>query len=180
VLTFSSLQFTSDITVYSMAVGGPRTGSSPVDSASRFLEAVPFLLAATYYMFGPFFISQVRQKLVDHLKKVGDEWKGPQDSPPHLTPRAIAVTAEWTIDAPQVVPTLLLPLAGAVFALRSSSISAAVLAFAALVISVFCLWIYAQSPLEYRAHRYIFHRYTILSMLGIILNLVIVIVLVTL
>jgi hypothetical protein len=151
-----------------------------VGAASRLVEAMPFFLGALYYVFMPFFIKQTQQRLVDYLEKVDTEWQGSREPPPHLAPRAVAITVEWTTDATQVVPTLLLPVAGAVFALRSNSLSAAVLAFSALIISVICLWIYSQSPVEYRARRYIFHRYTIISIFGIILNIAVAIVLLTL
>jgi hypothetical protein len=148
--------------------------STNVMGTSRLFVATPLLLAAVYYLFSPFFVQQTRQRLIDYLEKVDREWEGPRDGlPPHLEPQAIGATADWVIDAPQMVPTLLLPLAGAVFAFNENGISGVILAFATVIICAATLWIYTRSPVEYRARRVIWHKYTTVSALGIILNLLV-------
>jgi hypothetical protein len=148
--------------------------------ASKLLVAAPFLLAALYYAISPFFAQQVRRRLADYFDKVNAEWEGPTDCiPPHLKTDAITATTDWTIDAPQMVPTLLLPLAGAVFALNDNNIVGVVLAFATVMICVATLWIYMRSPIEYQARRFAWRRYTSVSALGLALNIAVSVVLLT-
>ena len=45
-------------------------------SASRFLESVPLILAAVYYLLAPFFTGLVHRGLIDYLEKVDSEWRG--------------------------------------------------------------------------------------------------------
>jgi hypothetical protein len=138
---------------------------------SRLLEATPLLLATLYYILTPFFSGLGYRGYVSYLGKVNNEWQGPKvPLPPHLAPEALAANVDWLVDAPQMVPTLLLPLAAAVFAFHDSTISSIVLAFAAIVICVAALWIYSRSPLEYRSLRFIGNRYTVVAALGIVLN----------
>jgi hypothetical protein len=139
--------------------------------ALRLLEATPLLLGALYYAMTPFFAQLTRRGYKTYMEKIEREWQGPKVSlPPHLDIEALAANIDWLIDAPQMVPTLLLPLAAAVFALRDSSISSVVLAFAAICVSGAALWIYSRSPLEYRSLRFLGNRYTVVSALGVILN----------
>jgi len=157
-------------------VNSPHSSSANTSATgtSRLFVATPLLLAAMYYIFSPFFVQQARQRLIDYLEKVDREWEGPRDGlPPHLEPQAIGANVDWIIDAPQMVPTLLLPLAGAVFAFNDNGISGVILAFATVIICAATLWIYTRSPVEYRARRVIWHKYTVVSALGIVLNLLV-------
>jgi hypothetical protein len=150
------------------------SANTSATGTSRLLVATPLLLAAVYYLFSPFFVQQARQRLIDYLEKVEREWEGPRDGlPPHLEPQAIGANTDWIIDAPQMVPTLLLPLAGAVFAFNDNGVSGIILAFATVIICAATLWIYTRSPVEYRAVRMIWHKYTVVSTLGIVLNLLV-------
>jgi hypothetical protein len=152
--------------------GPPGSVVASPGEVSKLLEATPWLLAAFYYLFAPFFIEQARKRLIDYLDKVNEEWQGPKGSiPPHLTSKAIGATTDWVIDAPQLVPTLLLPLAGAVFSIHNNSIAGVILTFGTLVICTLTLWMYTRSPIEYQARRFIWHKYTLLSILGLVLNL---------
>src|SRR5690349_9111610 len=116
--------YSSSFTIYVSTLPHPSSVSADTAGNSRLLVATPLLLAALYYLFSPFFAEQARQRLIDYLEKVDREWEGPKiNLPPHLEPQAIAANADWLIDAPQMVPTLLLPLAGAVFAFNENGIS---------------------------------------------------------
>jgi hypothetical protein len=149
-----------------------RTAPHNIGSAPRFLEATPLLLGALYYIMTPFFGKLVRRGYISYMEKVEREWRGPKAPlPPHLSPEALAANIDWLIDAPQMVPTLLLPLAAAVFALQNTAISSIVLAFSAVGVSAAALWIYSRSPLEYRSLRFVKNRYTLVSLLGIVLNM---------
>ena len=142
-----------------------------VDRSSTVLEAVPLLLATAYYAFAPFFSGLASKGLIEYLEKENKEWKGSLDEiPPHLTPGAIAANIDWVIDAPQLVPTLLLPLTAAVFAFKSSDVPTIILAFSSIVITVAALWIYNVSPLKYRSYKIIKNRYTVVAATGAILN----------
>jgi len=70
-----------------------------------------------------------------------------------------------------MVPSLLLPLTAAVFAMHDNDLAGAILAFSTVGICAAALWIYSRSPLEYRSLRFIGSRYTLVSALGVILNL---------
>lgn len=156
------------------AISSGKLDSTGISEASKFLQATPFLLAAFYYLLSPFFIQQTRRRLTDYFEKINAEYVGPKDPvPPHLSPEAIGATADWIIDAPQVVPTLLLPLAGAVFSLHDNSIAGIIVAFAAVIVCVATLWMYTRSPIEYQARRFIWHTYSLVSVVGIILNLLV-------
>lgn len=138
---------------------------------SHLLEATPLLLAAFYYLLAPFFSDLVRQRFIVHLEKMDREWSGPEvQLPPHLTSAGLEQNIDWVIDAPQMVPGLLLPLAGAIFAFRDSDLSAIILAFATISICAAALWIYSQSPVKYQSIRFAGHRYTLVAALGVLLN----------
>lgn len=153
----------------SMCLAAVKADAVP-NSVTRLLDAIPLMLAALYYLFAPFFLSLTCRGLTDYLKNVSKEWQGMHDVPPHLTPESIAATCEWVADAPQVIPTLLLPLAAAVFAIQSQDIPAVVLAFASVVICVATLWIYSTSPLKYRSYKFVKGKYTIVAVVGVALN----------
>lgn len=145
-------------------------GSSGGNVVAKLLHSTPSLLAALYYLSAPFFVRLTRRGYTDYAAKVDEEWQGPKYTPPHLEPKAVAESIDWMIDAPQVVPTLLLPLAAAVFAIRDSAISSIVLAFASIAISICAVWIYSISPMEYRTFRIPKTGHTLVAVLGIVLN----------
>jgi hypothetical protein len=148
-----------------------KSDTSGIGGAKKILDATPFLLATLYYLLTPFFTELVRRGLVGYLNDLDAEWQGPDVSrPPHLTPQAIASNIDWIVDAPQMVPTLLLPLAGAILALTNGDIVSVILSFSVLLVAAAALWIYTRSPVQYRSFRLIKHRYTIVSILGIALN----------
>jgi hypothetical protein len=151
---------------------GHHCHASGASLVPKLLRATPSLLAALYYVSAPFFSRMTRQRYVDHAEKVGREWQGSvANIPPHLDPKIIAENIDWVIDAPQVVPTLLLPLATAVFAIRDSAVASIVLAFSSIGISIFALWMYSKSPVEYRSLRIPTTKHTIVAVLGIVLNI---------
>lgn len=160
-----------NLTQTTQVVLAMHSASSHSQGPSKLLDATPLFLAALYYALTPFFSQQVRSGYIDYLQKVNSEWQGPKASiPPHLAPEALAANTDWLIDTPQMVPTLLLPLAAAVFALHDSDLSGVVLAFAAIVICAAVLWIYSRSPLQYRSLRFVGNRYTLVPALGVVLN----------
>lgn len=139
--------------------------------SSHVLASIPLIIAGLYYLLSPFFIRLVRKGLTDYLDKVDQEWQGPKDEiPPHRTSEAIAANIDWVIDAPQMVPALLLPLTAAVFALQNNNTAAIVLSFSVVVICTATLWIYSCSPVEYRSMRLLGYRYTIIALVSIVLN----------
>jgi hypothetical protein len=138
----------------------------------KLIGAFPAILAALYYGLSPFFNELTRKGYIEYLDKIDAEWHGSTASlPPHRTSEALAANIDWIIDAPQTVPSLLLPLATALFALSNKNLSAIVLSAAVILICVATLWIYSQSPLRYRSLRLLGHRYTAVSAFGIVLNL---------
>jgi hypothetical protein len=138
---------------------------------AHLLEAIPLLLAAFYYLLSPFFSDLVKRGFISYLDKVDSEWHGPDSQmPPHRTSEVLGQNIDWVIDAPQMVPGLLLPLAAAIFALQSNDLSAVVLSFAAVGICAAVLWIYSRSPVQYRSMRFVWHRYTLVASLGVVLN----------
>lgn len=142
-------------------------------SGTTLLEVVPLAIAAFYYLLSPFFNGLVRDGFVNYLEKTDDEWQGPITGlPPHRTTEALSANIDWVIDAPQMIPGLLLPLTAGIFALADQDAAAAILAFATVLICAATLWIYTRSPVEYRSLRLIGHRYTVVSVLGVILNAV--------
>src|SRR6516164_7597444 len=144
-------------------------GDAATTIGTRVLQATPLMVAALYYLLSPFFIGRACKGLSDYLKGISSTLTGPTPNVPlHLTPDAVAATCEWVIDAPQLIPTLLLPLAAAVFTLQSQDVPAIVLAFASVVICAATLWIYSVSPLQYRARK--LWKYTIVAVAGVILN----------
>ena len=141
------------------------------DIEARILDAMPLILAAIYYLLAPFFVGLARRGFIDSLTKADMEWKGPDNElPPHRTSEYLSTNIDWIIDAPQMVPSLLLPLAAVLFAFRNSFASAVILALSALGICVATLWIYFRSPLEYRSIGFLGHRYTLVTASGVILN----------
>jgi hypothetical protein len=141
------------------------------NAETHLLEAIPLLLAAFYYLLFPFFSDLVKQGFINYLDKVDSEWRGPDSPVPlHRTSEALGQNIDWVIDAPQMVPGLLLPLAGAIFALQSNDWSAVVLSFASIGICAAVLWIYSRSPVEYQSMRFVGHRYTLVAGLGVVLN----------
>lgn len=138
----------------------------------KLIGAFPVILAALYYALSPFFTELTRKGYTEYLDKVDAEWHGNgAPLPPHRTSEALGANIDWIIDAPQMVPSLLLPLATAIFALSDNDLSAVILSTAAILICVATLWIYSQSPIRYRSFRIVGHRYTVVSALGIVLNL---------
>lgn len=137
----------------------------------RLLDSMPLILAAIYYLLAPFFIGLVRRGFIDSLSKADREWKGTDHPlPPHRTSEHLATNIDWIIDAPQMVPSLLLPLAAVLFALRNSVAAAIIFSLSTLGICAATLWIYSQSPLEYRSLGFVRHRYTLVTASGVILN----------
>jgi hypothetical protein len=142
------------------------------DIAVRVLTAIPSSVAALYYALSPFFGRLVCTGLADYLGKVDHEWQGSLAGvPPHRSTEAISAIIDWVVDAPQMVPALLLPLTTAVFALRNKSAAAIVLSFSVVGICAATLWIYSCTPLEYRSKRLIGRRYTVVALAGVILNI---------
>jgi hypothetical protein len=163
----------------SIAVAAATSRSTGDSGAPKILEAVPFVLAVLYYLFSPFFIGQARKGFIAYMEKADAEWQGDKALiPPHLKPKAVAANVDWIVDAPQMIPIILLPLAAAVFVLKGVA-SEVILAFATIVICVLTLWIYSCSPIEYRALRIVRHKYTLASALGIVLNMATAIVILT-
>jgi hypothetical protein len=138
----------------------------------KLIAAFPVILAALYYALSPFFTELTRKGYTEYLDKVDAEWRGNSvPLPPHRTSQALGTNIDWIIDAPQMVPCLLLPLATAIFALNDNGLAAVILSAATILICVATLWIYSQSPIRYRSFRIIGHRYTVVSAFGIVLNL---------
>ena len=156
-----------------LCVAGATSGDEPegnAESQVRLLEAAPLMIAALYYLCSPFFSKHVGKRLNDYLLLVDGEWTGPTNgTPPHRTSQSIGATLDWVTDAPQMVPVLLLPLTASVFAFQGTA-AAIILGFASVLICVLTLWIYFCPPLKYRSLRLIGHRYTVVSMLGMLLN----------
>ena len=137
--------------------------------------AVPFLLATVYYLFTPVLSALTEDRIKQYFANALLQWRGPQGAatPDHLSPASVARICDWAADAPQLVPTILLPLAGVLFAVAASrDIAVAIAAVTSIIVSVGALWIYHQNPIRYSARRFIMGRYTIVASLGIVLNLV--------
>lgn len=142
----------------------------------HWLEAVPLLIAALYYLLSPFFVGITTKGLCDYLDGVDEEWSGDLDAiPPHRSSEALGGVLEWVMDAPQLVPSVLLPLLAVMFVIDSREVVAVVLAVTCLLLSVAALWIYRVSPLQYRAIRLrkykLVSQYTLVSMVGLLFNL---------
>lgn len=155
---------------YSVA-GHTTSTNASVSHSSRLLEAVPLLLATAYYLSEPFFTSLAAKGLIEYLDKGNREWQGSLDElPPHLSPKAIAANVDWIIDAPQLVPTLLLPLTAVVLAFTDNDVPTVILAFSSIVIPIAALWIYNISPLKYRSYKIVKNKYTVVAATGVLLN----------
>ena len=143
--------------------------------------ALPFFVAAGYYSVSPFFGRITRQTIQEYLEKVSASWQGPTTDASHLEPASLAQLTDWITDAPQLIPTLLLPIAGALFAVTTSAnASNAILAGAVLVLSIAAVWIYHYNPVKYGQKRllpkkytpvFLRQKYTLVSFAGLVLNL---------
>lgn len=138
----------------------------------KILEAMPLILAAVYYLLTPFFVEQVRRGFGASLAQADAEWKGPdQPLPPHRTTEYLGTNIDWIVDAPQLVPCLLLPLAAVLFSFRDSAATAVILSLSVVGICAAALWIYTRSPLAYRSLGVVGGRYTPVTAAGLVLNL---------
>ncbi len=120
---------------------------------ARLLQSAPFFLAALYCVMSPIFTALTAKAITDQLVGGFRTWSGDRDVPLHLDPKLIARLSDWTADAPQVVPTLLLPTAGLIFSVGSPPFAALVLAGSALLLPAATLWVYSMHPLDYRQIR---------------------------
>ena len=87
----------------------------------RLEVGIPFVAAILFYLTSPLIIEQVKRALKGeiaegraHVPRLHTE-----SIPYYLIPSAISDYAEYAMDAVQVIPSILLPIVGAIYALGS-------------------------------------------------------------
>ena len=142
----------------------------------KILLAAPFVIAVAYYLVSPYFSRRAIIGFENHMKRVESEHVHPDDLDVRGHEAELEINEaiheralEWVVDAPQIVPTILLPVAGLLFAaITAPKIALLVALIAAVVTAAATLWIYSENPIVYRSRR--LGGYTCVALLGMALN----------
>jgi hypothetical protein len=136
--------------------------------------AAPYGVAILLYLMAPLLTNGVIRTIVAVIDKGRADLPGVDSKqiPYYLSQDLIEDYVEYTADAAQVMPVILLPIVGAIYSFSSvpTPVSVTFLIVVALVAVGMLLWILARYPSDYVSRKW--HGYSILTMVGIVLNLI--------
>lgn len=145
-----------------------------VTLAERFLAMSPFLAASVLYGGSPELTKVARWRITSLISDLDKRDSENKTVPPHLSEDYIGDYLEYAVDVAQVVPMVLLPLIGVLISLHlglDPGIAWLIFAGSALILIIVTTRFLRQDPIEYVSKKF-FGRYTLLSMAGIIANLI--------
>jgi hypothetical protein len=139
----------------------------------RFDLAVPFIAAILFYAVSPLLSRQVGRVIVGEISQGRAHTPNLVEKyiPYYLTPSSISDYVEYSVDAFQVFPSLLLPIVGAVFGFANGvqpTIALGFLIFTCIMAIAMSAWILTRSVSDYVSRKW--HGYSIMMIVGIIIN----------
>jgi hypothetical protein len=141
--------------------------------------AVPFLAAIVLLLISPLLTAKVKTAVLDQIDKSAYEHDVTEDMiPPSRGRDSLDAYVEYAIEAVQIIPLALLPVAGAVFFIAADVRSEIALGYLALGYLVFAIvaavavesWVLSQPAGKYVSCRPI-KNYSVVAFTGIVSNL---------
>jgi len=135
----------------------------------------PFFAAILFYLTSPLISQQVkrvvRSEISDGQLHVPNFDSG--TVPYYLTPSVISDYVEYAADAVQVIPSILLPIVGAIYALGNGVPPAASVTFLVSVcVLAFAInaWVMGRSAADYSSRKW--HHYSVVTLAGMAINVI--------
>jgi hypothetical protein len=142
---------------------------------SKLEVSAPFVAAILLYLASPLVIHQVLRVLSGQLADGERHVRNldPNSIPYYLTPSSISDYLEYAADVVQILPAILLPIVGALYALGNGVSAAAAVSFLVLVcILAFAVnaWVLGSSASDYASRKW--HGYSVVTLMGVSINIV--------
>lgn len=140
-----------------------------------FAALAPFVLAVVMAAIAPDLSGAVRDRVTAVLREADTRVAASSPGPPHASVEYVGDYVEYAADAAQAIPSLLLPLVGAVLFLHGNPLTVSTVLLLVLVAPT-CLYTFLKvlrtDPLTYVAHKYLRARYTFLPLAAASINAV--------
>ena len=141
----------------------------------RLAASAPFIAAILFYLVTPLIVRQVQRALGGELAEGGRHAPNsdPRSVPYYLTQSAISDYLEFAADAVQVIPAVLLPVVGAIYALGDGVPPVISVSFlVAVCVAAFALnaWMFGHSAADYASRKW--YGYSVMTLTGVSINIV--------
>ncbi len=142
--------------------------------AGAAVSTAPFIAAFALYAISPEVTATVRariQSTLEHARR--HTTTDPSRRPPHLSDEYVGDYIEYAIDAAQVIPTIALAVIGGMLVLQTDMGPLGVaLVFIVVIPGLVgtALKVLLADPIRYVATKYVYGRYSLLPVAGMVLN----------
>jgi hypothetical protein len=143
-------------------------------SSAKLGASLPFAVAVIFYLISPLLAAKVKTVLEGQIAKNVAAFKADASAgvPPPLTPDMIKDYVDYVADAVQIVPTTMLPVVGAIFAISAKlnvNIAVIILILAIILAVTMDSLVLSRTAPDYVSRKVL--GYSIVSVVGIALNL---------
>jgi hypothetical protein len=142
---------------------------------ARLAAPAPFIAAILFYLVTPLIARQVQRALRGELAEGGRHAPNLDTHfiPYYLTQSAISDYLEFATDAVQVIPAVLLPVVGAIYALGNGVPPVISISFlVAVCLAAFALnaWMFGHSASDYASKKW--YGYSVMTLTGVSINII--------
>jgi hypothetical protein len=143
-------------------------------SSDKLGAVLPFAVAVVFYLISPLLSAKVKGVLEGQIARNSASFQatGQTAVPPPLTPEMINDYVDYVADAVQIVPTTMLPVVGAIFAISAKlniDVAIIVLVLAIIVAVTMDALVLSRTAPDYVSRKFL--GYSIVCAAGIALNL---------